>query len=420
MISKIKLFFVFIFSLILIFNIITVFTISKTSFNANEVIFTDEFSFQGVSIRWYLSGCVKLKSNTSIVYIDPNTIPPQSEPADYIIISHNHMPHFNPSEIEKIRTVNTTIITSPQTPGYDFTVAAGQSLEFDNISFEFVPMHNVNKIRPNGNLFHPPEDQGVGVIVDFEGVRIYHAGDTDRIPEMKNITADIALLPVSGYAWMTASEAADAVNDLKNSSDLKYSIPIHYGYNGYTGNIGSYNDATYFSDIANCSVVILENVNEWFPHNITIPEIIYPNGGETLSGSVNIQWTESNDSWGISIIYFVYYSSDNGISWTDIISYLDTTNYFWQTSNLEDDSTYLIKVRAYTSDVQVEDVTDDPFSIQNSISTETTNTSQSIYSNSSTTTITTSQGNSQSSSGLTLPSLFFILITLVILRHKRR
>jgi len=67
----------------------------------------------------------------------------------------------------------------------------------------------------------------VGYVITMEGVRIYLAGDTDRIPEMKNLgNIDIALLPVSGTYVMTAREAAEAaLQDIKPA----IAVPMHYG-----------------------------------------------------------------------------------------------------------------------------------------------------------------------------------------------
>lgn len=70
----------------------------------------------------------------------------------------------------------------------------------------------------------------------------------------------IALLPVSSFACRTAKEAATAVDYLKVSSNLKYVIPMHYGYNGYTGNIGSFQDAITLGLYVKSSVVILDSM----------------------------------------------------------------------------------------------------------------------------------------------------------------
>ena len=224
-----------------------------------EVIYAGEsFDYNGVSIEWFLCESIKLKFNNIVVYIDPNDILEPSEKADYIIITHDHGPHSIPYEMNKISDINTTIIASPVVFGRDYAVSAGSILQFGNISFEFVSAYNINKFRPTGIPFHPV-GWGVGVIVDFGVARIYHAGDTDAIPEMMSINTDIAFLPVSGYAWMTAREAATAVEYLKVSSSLKYAIPFHWGYNGYSYT-GSVQDAMDFVNYARCSIVMLDNI----------------------------------------------------------------------------------------------------------------------------------------------------------------
>lgn len=225
----------------------------------------NEFTYNGVSIRWFYNEGFKFKSATTVVYIDPISLPEITEFADFIIITHDHRPHYSSGDIAQITDANTVVITSTQTPGWNLQVEPGETLTYPGVTFEFVPAYNVNKHRPDGNLFHPPEHQSLGVIMDFGTLRIYHAGDTDRIPEMQSITTDIALLPVSGYAWMTASEAADSVEDLKIQSDLRYAIPMHYGWNGYNDFTGSYFDAQRFTELADCDVVILNNYDNWNP-----------------------------------------------------------------------------------------------------------------------------------------------------------
>ncbi|MHA2269815.1 MAG: MBL fold metallo-hydrolase [Promethearchaeota archaeon] len=217
----------------------------------------DEFEYKGVNIQWFLCEAIKLKKGNTVVYIDPRDIPDQAETADYIIITHDHVPHVSNLDIIRISDGETIIISQPFVSGRDYAVNPYDSLVFSDVSFEFVHMYNINKFRNNGNPFHI-KGQGVGVVIDFGVVRIYHAGDTDHIPEMLNIRADIALLPVTGYAWMTAQEAAKAVEYLKVSSDLKLAIPIHWGPNGVGGITGSYEDALRFQSLANCPVLILD------------------------------------------------------------------------------------------------------------------------------------------------------------------
>ena len=96
-----------------------------------------------------------------------------------------------------------------------------------------VPSYNTNK------QFHTKDRGWVGYVFTAKGQRIYLAGDTDYIPEMKNIKADIALLPVSGTYVMTADEAAQAALDIKP----KVAIPMHYG-----SIVGTKEDALKFAE----------------------------------------------------------------------------------------------------------------------------------------------------------------------------
>jgi len=128
-------------------------------------------------------------------------------------------------------------------------VKAGEVLEVKGISIEAVESYNINKFKEPGLVFHPREDGKLGFVIDFGGVKVYHSGDTDDIPEMANIRADIALLPVSGTYVMTADEAAKAVMKI----EPKLAIPMHYGTI-----VGSKADAQRFKDLASCDVQILE------------------------------------------------------------------------------------------------------------------------------------------------------------------
>jgi len=229
-----------------------------------QILELDSFIFEEVELNWLVVGGFKLKKGDTVVYVDPKDIYRKDfdilEPADFIIITHDHTPHYSPLDIYSLTDDDTVWITAPRisvTRQNQVEVYAGDILVYEDVSFEFTPSYNIDKRRPSGDLFHPPVHENIGVIIDFYGTRIYHSGDTDAIPEMAEIQTDIALLPVSGYAWMTADDAVEAVELLKQSSDLKYAIPIHYGYNQ-----GTDFNARYFAEQANCSVVILPRLFE--------------------------------------------------------------------------------------------------------------------------------------------------------------
>jgi len=142
-----------------------------------------------------------------------------------------------------------TIIVAPEACAAKFkgdvrTVKPGDALTIEGVTIEVVPAYNLDK------PFHPKESGGVGyIITTVEGTRIYHAGDTDLIPEMDQVRADVALLPVGGTYTMDAVEAARAANKIKP----KVAIPMHWGTT-----VGSRRDAEQFRDLCEVEVKILK------------------------------------------------------------------------------------------------------------------------------------------------------------------
>ncbi|MFW9914837.1 MAG: hypothetical protein ACFFGZ_04415 [Candidatus Thorarchaeota archaeon] len=105
----------------------------------------------------------------------------------------------------------------------------------------------------------------------------------------------------------------------------------------------------------------IENLHELMP-----PTIISPNGGETLSGTVIIQWMNVTDPLGHAVTYAVYYSNKYGVLWTQLALGLTTTSYFWDTTIAPDGASYFIKVEAICSEgITSEDTSDASFTIQN-------------------------------------------------------
>ena len=156
------------------------------------------------------------------VYMDPYQITAGPK-ADLILITHEHFDHCSPEDVEKIQTEATVIVTEKEAAkklsGDVRIVKPGDSLNLDEIHVEVVPSYNVDK------AFHPKKNAWLGFILEMEGVRIYHSGDSDFIPEMKHLEVDIALLPVSGTYVMTWEQAAEAALAIKP----KVVVPMHYG-----------------------------------------------------------------------------------------------------------------------------------------------------------------------------------------------
>jgi len=192
-----------------------------------------------------------------ITYIDPWQLKENLPPADLVLITHEHGDHCSPSDVAKIARPETVVVTNAASaeklkgqPGQVRVVKPGDSLSIEGVQLEAVPAYNLNKFRSPGKPFHPQEAGHVGFIVTLGGQRIYHAGDTDNIPEMDNLQVDIALLPVSGTYVMTAEEAADAARRIAP----RVAIPMHYG----AGVAGSRADAERFAELYGGQVLILE------------------------------------------------------------------------------------------------------------------------------------------------------------------
>lgn len=201
------------------------------------------------NVTWLGHDCFKIVGAGKIIYLDPFQLKPPQEPADLILITHEHFDHCSPKDFQTIMKPTTQIVASavcgPELlTGRLLIVKPGQRHTVEGITIETIPAYNINK------SFHPQGDARVGFIITVEGQRIYHAGDADFIPEMKELkNIDIALMPVSGTYVMTAEEAASAVNTFKP----KLAIPMHFG-----SIVGSVDDAKRFQKLAEVPVKILE------------------------------------------------------------------------------------------------------------------------------------------------------------------
>lgn len=198
-------------------------------------------------IHWYGQSAFRIEDGKKQIYIDPFKLPASIEyKADIILITHSHMDHYSPDDIERIRKPETIFIVpfdlAPKLKGIVMTVKPDTILHVDKIDITTVPAYNLNK------KFHPKSNEWVGYIIHLEnGLTIYHAGDTDAIPEMKKIKTDIALIPVGGTYTMTAEEAAVIINIMHP----KIAVPMHYG-----GIVGTHKDAETFKRLVKSPVII--------------------------------------------------------------------------------------------------------------------------------------------------------------------
>ncbi len=206
---------------------------------------------EGLDITKISHSCFKIISQSGkVIYFDPFQIN-EGEKADYILISHEHYDHCSVADIKKIIKPETIIMTVPDCqsklaglPVKDVKlVKPGDKIASPYFEVIVLPAYN-NKIH-----FHMKDNQWVGFIVKLDGKTIYHTGDSDVIPEMKNLHGlDVMLVPVSGQTVMNSNEAAQLVNYLKP----KTSIPMHYG-----SLLGTQQDAEMFKSLVKDSNVVL-------------------------------------------------------------------------------------------------------------------------------------------------------------------
>ncbi len=214
--------------------------------------------YEGIQITWLGHDGFKLKKD-KVVYVDPYKLGAKSEPADLVCVTHEHFDHLSVDDLKKVVTPATTVVTIAACekavkglkPKSVKVVTPGDRMIVDGVKVEVLPAYNTNKFRSPGNPFHPKGDGKVGFILGIGGVRIYHAGDTDEIPEMAGAKGvDVALLPVSGTYVMTAEEAVKACSAIQP----KLAIPMHYG-----AIVGSAAEAEAFRKAAKCRVEILQS-----------------------------------------------------------------------------------------------------------------------------------------------------------------
>ena len=186
------------------------------------------------------------------IYFDPVNLKGQPVPADLVLVTHEHHDHCSPEDVAKISGPDTVVLAggraAERLPG-SRAVKPGERLTVAGVEVETVRAYNVNKFRQPGVPFHPREADHVGFVVNVGGVRLYFAGDTDQIPEMSDITCDVALLPVSGTYTMTAEEAADAAKVLAP----QIAVPMHYG-----SRIGQPDDGERFAELYGGETLIPE------------------------------------------------------------------------------------------------------------------------------------------------------------------
>ena len=206
-----------------------------------------------MTLQWLGHASFRICDGDTVIYVDPWKLKDSPHDATLVLVSHSHYDHYSAKDIAAVSSPGTKLIAAADVISAENTgqvISPGQTIESGGVRITGVPAYNPNK------QFHPKANNWVGFIVEVGSKHVYYAGDTDLTEEMKALTnVDVALLPVGGTYTMNATEAAEAVNNVKP----KQAIPYHWG-----DIVGDRSNAEEFAKTAPCEVKVLspgESVN---------------------------------------------------------------------------------------------------------------------------------------------------------------
>lgn len=184
-----------------------------------------------LKITFFGHASLRLEWQGRFIYIDPVSRYAdftQLPKADLILITHEHGDHFDPAAIKVLSHEKTVVILTEKAyskfPSGKI-MANGDQINYEGIIIEAVPAYNLVHKRSDGTPYHP-KGEGNGYVVTLGGKKIYLAGDTENIPEMKNLkNIDIAFLPMNLPYTMTPEMVAEAARIIKP----KILYPYHFG-----------------------------------------------------------------------------------------------------------------------------------------------------------------------------------------------
>lgn len=200
-----------------------------------------------IEIRWLNHASFRIAGST-VVYVDPWKIGASPGDGQAVVVSHAHFDHCSAEDVRNVLAPSGAVLAPPDVlhklARKEHALTPGATVELSGVKVTGVPAYNI------GKAFHPRANGWLGVVIEMDSVRVYYAGDTDRIPEMAKLSGiDVALLPVGGTYTMNAAEAAKAIGDIKP----RIAVPYHFG-----DIVGSADDGKQFAAQAKCRVHVLK------------------------------------------------------------------------------------------------------------------------------------------------------------------
>ncbi|MCK9426665.1 MAG: MBL fold metallo-hydrolase [Ignavibacteriaceae bacterium] len=214
-------------SAVIIFLVLWNILIAQNNFQTDII----KTSASELKITFIEHATLMFEFNSQIIYIDPvSSYADYSKlpKADLILITHQHGDHLDPKAIEMIKKDDTKLFCNQAAlpKAADGSILKnGDTTSFKGIKISAVPAYNIINKRETGEAFHP-KGMGNGYVLTFANVKVYIGGDTENVPEMKNLKGiDIAFLPMNLPYTMTPAMVADAVKMF----NPKILYPYHYG-----------------------------------------------------------------------------------------------------------------------------------------------------------------------------------------------
>ncbi len=207
--------------------------LSVLAISAQASLEKDVFKTSGgdLEITFIGHGSIMLSFDGKIIHVDPygkagdyKNLPK----ADLVLITHHHFDHLDPDALKAIRKDGTEIVLTALCAAKvegGIVMKNGESRTVKGIPVEAVPAYNIVHKRADGTPFHP-KGEGNGYVMTLGGMRVYVAGDTENVPEMKALQRiDAAFLPMNLPYTMTPEMVADAARAFKP----KVLYPYHTG-----------------------------------------------------------------------------------------------------------------------------------------------------------------------------------------------